>query len=125
MNHCWWERNARQGVSWSCGVWWRSQLRFINYSKMPTKRRCSSLWLVDLKICSTAVATNDHLFPQIWAHQANYRYSSGITDIGTSRFYYGNSAYVFVSMSDNTVHCLHRDTLKRGVRSIVSRNCRI
>ncbi len=51
----------------------------------------------------------------MWAHQANYRYNSGITEIGTSRFYYGNSAYVFVSMSDNTLHCLHRDTLKRGV----------
>lgn len=53
----------------------------------------------------------------MWAHQVNYRYTSPIVDICTSKFHYGNSAYVYVSMQDNTVHCLHRDTLKRAVRS--------
>lgn len=49
----------------------------------------------------------------VWLNQMNYRYSSRIADICTSKFQYCNSSYIFVSMNDNTIHCLHRDTLKR------------
>lgn len=49
----------------------------------------------------------------VWTHQVNYRYTSRIVGTCTSKFHYGNSSYVFVSMADNTLHCLHRDTLKR------------
>lgn len=51
----------------------------------------------------------------VWAHQVNHRSTSTIVDICTSKFHYGNSAYIFLSMADNTIHCLHRDTLKRAV----------
>lgn len=64
-----------------------------------------------------------HLFQQpnktevfktvVWTHQVNYRYTNRIVDICTSKFQYGSSSYIFVSMADNTIHCLHRDTLKR------------
>lgn len=50
---------------------------------------------------------------QIWAHQVNYRYTSRVVDICTSKFHFGNTSYIFVSMMDNTIHCLQRDTLKR------------
>lgn len=50
---------------------------------------------------------------QVWTHQVNYRYSARIVDICTSKCQYGSSSYIFVSMADNTIHCLHRDTLKR------------
>lgn len=50
---------------------------------------------------------------QVWTHQVNYRYTSRIIDICTSKFQYGSSSYIFASMADNTIHCLHRDTLKR------------
>lgn len=53
----------------------------------------------------------------VWAHQVNYRYTSPIVDICTSKFQYGSSSYIFVTMQDNTIHCLHKDTLSRCVSS--------
>lgn len=52
---------------------------------------------------------------EVWAEQVHFKYSSPIVDICTSKFQYGNSSYIFVSLLDNTVQCLHRDTLNRGV----------
>lgn len=57
-----------------------------------------------------------------WSVQGHFKYSSPIVDICTSKFQYGNSSYIFVSLQDNTVQCLHRDTLKRGVSGIVHSN---
>lgn len=57
-------------------------------------------------------------FEQVWTHQVNYRYTSRIVDICTSKFHFGTTSYIFVSMMDNTIHCLHRDTLKRVSRVI-------
>lgn len=50
---------------------------------------------------------------QIWSHSVNYRYSNRIVDMTTAKTHYGNSSYVYVSMADNTIHCLQRDSLKR------------
>lgn len=52
---------------------------------------------------------------EMWAVQVHFKYGSPIVDICTSKFQYGNSSYIFVSMLDNTMQCLHRDNLNRGV----------
>lgn len=58
---------------------------------------------------------NESYKTEVWAEQVHFKYGSPIVDICTSKFQYGNSSYIFVSLLDNTVQCLHRDTLNRGV----------
>lgn len=53
--------------------------------------------------------------PQLWVKQYNFKHTSTIVDLCASRFQYGNSAYLFVSMTDNSIHCLHLDTLIKAV----------
>lgn len=53
------------------------------------------------------------LIYQVWNHQSNYQYTSNIVDICSSKFQYGSNNYLFISMADNSIHLLNRDTLKR------------
>ncbi|XP_030766821.1 mediator of RNA polymerase II transcription subunit 16 [Sitophilus oryzae] len=51
----------------------------------------------------------------VWQYQCHFQYSSRVTSLATSKLSLINnisSGYIVVTFSDNTVHCLFRDTLK-------------
>lgn len=53
---------------------------------------------------------------QLWQHQAQFRHSAKVVALATSKLTISNSVtaagFVTVAFSDNTVHCLFRDSLK-------------
>lgn len=48
-----------------------------------------------------------------WSCQQNYKYTSKITDVSTTKVQFGPNFYIFIAYQDNVIHCLNRESLKR------------
>uniref|UniRef100_A0A1B0CL25 Mediator of RNA polymerase II transcription subunit 16 n=1 Tax=Lutzomyia longipalpis TaxID=7200 RepID=A0A1B0CL25_LUTLO len=56
----------------------------------------------------------------VWTPQSHFRYTSKILNICTSKLQLGSSGYISVVMADNSVFCLHRDTLSKAASGSLS-----
>ncbi|XP_055614106.1 mediator of RNA polymerase II transcription subunit 16 [Uranotaenia lowii] len=49
----------------------------------------------------------------LWVSKNQYRYNTKVVKIATTRLNFLNNSFVYLSMSDNSVHCLQKEMFKR------------
>lgn len=49
----------------------------------------------------------------LWVSKSQYMYTSKVIKICTTKLNFLSSSFIYLAMSDNSIHCLQRDTLKR------------
>ncbi|XP_063921461.1 mediator of RNA polymerase II transcription subunit 16 isoform X1 [Zophobas morio] len=92
------------------------------------KTSCLQVWELREKALPVHKSLGKSETPQffntvLWQYQCHFQYNSKVTSLATSKLSLLNnvsSGYVVATFSDNSIHCLYRDTLKHLVSTTLN-----